>query len=664
MIIRKPIGKSVGTALVLLSACVSAHCYARGVSPYLPLNLSPDIERKIERVLILADKPIMRRPIAAAVVLDALPKACQRDEVLCGEVRQYLDLFMHTARVTEVRVEGAVTSGQSTRPVPNQHGMPLDSHWDVIASAYYQPSDYLLINGGVVGYQGRWAPTGSVVSVGTEYLQLDAGFRDHWFSPNTDSSMLMSTEAPTMPSITISNYQPITSLGINYEVFLARMSTQRGIRYKDTTTDGHPNLAGIQLGVEPADGYAINVNRLMQYGGGARGSTSLHQFYKALFSNNSVNRGDSSSTLEFGNQQAAITANAIFPARVPFAFKFEYAAEDSTYAGVKYFGDTALTIGLDLPQLGRSFDFNYELSEWQNAWYVHGIYPQGMRNSGFVTGHWFGDQRATADAIGGHSQVFKVGYTLPSRDRLQLSYRDMAFVPAWAGVAGNPANYNYHRYREAALRYAANIHGHFVSGEVSAGRDVSGKSFARLSAAFDFVSTSDHGSYSRPASDSGSSTSLFVDVGVNRSRLTELYYSSPSQRSQSLFAYHVGIGARRQVSENGDLGVRIEADQVNRHGLLSLRALDYRFRLNDKIALNTWFGIGRYETQLPSYGWYTGIGVQYRDLFSRWDLNIDLHQYHKLNRDAVLPGDLPANTSQPRVYFDVEGAKMYLSRRW
>ena len=39
---------------------------ARGVSPYLPLQMSPEIERQIERLLILADRPVIQRPIAAA----------------------------------------------------------------------------------------------------------------------------------------------------------------------------------------------------------------------------------------------------------------------------------------------------------------------------------------------------------------------------------------------------------------------------------------------------------------------------------------------------------------------------------------------------------------------------------------------------------------------
>jgi hypothetical protein len=75
--------------------------FASGVTPYLPLNLEPEIEAQIERVLILAGKPVMRRPIAAATVLDALPKACAVDPVLCDRVARYLSRYTHTSALTQ-----------------------------------------------------------------------------------------------------------------------------------------------------------------------------------------------------------------------------------------------------------------------------------------------------------------------------------------------------------------------------------------------------------------------------------------------------------------------------------------------------------------------------------------------------------------------------------
>jgi hypothetical protein len=70
--------------------------------------------------------------------------------------------------------------------------------------------EYALINLGGIAYKGEASATGSMLSVGMDYAQLDLGFRDHWLSPFMDSSMLIGAEAPTMPSITLSNYKPIT----------------------------------------------------------------------------------------------------------------------------------------------------------------------------------------------------------------------------------------------------------------------------------------------------------------------------------------------------------------------------------------------------------------------------------------------------------------------
>ena len=59
------------TATILLTAALGAGGSARasGVSPYLPLNLSPEIERKIERVLVLAGEPVLTRPVAVEKVM-------------------------------------------------------------------------------------------------------------------------------------------------------------------------------------------------------------------------------------------------------------------------------------------------------------------------------------------------------------------------------------------------------------------------------------------------------------------------------------------------------------------------------------------------------------------------------------------------------------------
>src|SRR6185295_11317309 len=145
-----PRGRMVAGAelLVRLSlfvlVMVAATAEARGVSPYLPVDISPEIERKIERVLILADQPTLKRPFAAATVIDALPRACERDRVLCEEVRKYVTSLARTAGISYASVTAASGSGPDTA-LPNRHGMTSASNYEGAIAAYWQPGDSFLV---------------------------------------------------------------------------------------------------------------------------------------------------------------------------------------------------------------------------------------------------------------------------------------------------------------------------------------------------------------------------------------------------------------------------------------------------------------------------------------------------------------------------------------
>src|SRR3569833_2794951 len=240
--------KRVKVVAPLLLAALPTATFSRGVSPYLPLNLAPEIESQIERVLILADKPVMTRPIAAATVLDALPKACRVDQELCQRVRRYLQRYIHTEGIARASIEGAAPGGSGGRPVaPNRYGMRENSNWNASAQVYAQLGSYVLLNAGAVAYEGKTDFTGSMLSLGFDYAQVDLGYRPHWFSPMTDSSMLLSTEAPTMPSVTISNYQPISPFTLHYEIFGATMSRSDRVVLGEGFSCGFLRLSGFLL---------------------------------------------------------------------------------------------------------------------------------------------------------------------------------------------------------------------------------------------------------------------------------------------------------------------------------------------------------------------------------------------------------------------------------
>jgi hypothetical protein len=451
-------------------AMLATTAQARGVSPYLPVNISPEIERKIERVLILADQPFLKRPLAAATVLDALPRACELDTQLCDEVRRYLTSLTRTAGINYASLTAAGSSGSDTA-LPNRHGMGSLSNYEAAVSAYWQPGAAFLVTAGVLAYEGEATPTGTVVSFGLDAAQIDVGYRDHWWSPALGNSMLLSTQAATMPSITISNYRPLTKAKLRYEAFVARMSESSNIAFSGGTTAGHPQLAALHLSIEPFPGWSLGVSRIMQYGGGER-EESFSDLVDAFF--NPADNDNTSTPEEFGNQVASLTSQFVLAEPLPLAIYFEYAGEDTSTLSNLRLGNTALSAGIAFPKLGDRLSATFELTEWQNAWYTSHIYGDGLRHEGHVLGHWGGDWRLLGDEVGARSAFARVNIDPALGGSIEASYRQVDNEDYTGG--------NYETARQLDARYSRPWGQVFVGGEVTAGRDVFGESYSRVGA--------------------------------------------------------------------------------------------------------------------------------------------------------------------------------------
>jgi len=656
--------RAIFAALCLLSGLYTS-AYSRGVSPYLPLKMEPEIEAQIERVLILGDQPVMKRPIAAATVLAALSKAHKIDPVLCAQVERYLHRYMHTEGIAYASAEGAATNGKGAGSIaPDRYGMRENSHWDVSGQAYAQLGSNILVNAGVNSYEGKTDFTGSMISLGGAYVQLDLGYRPHWFSPLTDSSMLMSTEAPTMPSATLSNYEAISKLGLHYEVFAALMSESDRIVLGDELHRGHPRLTGFHVDAEPASGWSIGVNRLYQYGGGALGGSSwLHGLSSLIKPSAGQQTGIVSQ--QIGNQQASFTSSLTFPAKVPFEVYFEYAGEDTSRGKSYLLGNSALSAGIHFPRLWRHLDLTLETTEWQNAWYTHTVYLDGLTNYGRVVGNWFGDQRVPGDSVGGRSAMVRLGWDALFGGRVQLQYRTLQ-NEEYFGT-------RYQHFQDVSLSYSRPWHGVIVGGQVDAGRDVFGGSFSRLAGfirydeggdpfAAALAGTLSEADEARPVMDNGE---LFVDVGATANRQNiDLTTAATRKNGPYDAGAHFAVGARRFVSDHSDLGSRVEFDNIQGHSLIGVRALDYRYRWRGPLAFNFFIGAARYALATPAYGIYYGAGLQWRNLVRGWDLGFDYRYADSIARDHLLPGDPPNVGDRSDSFYNISIFTLALSRHF
>ena len=665
-------------AALAIGVCLGAaspHSQASGATPYLPLNLSPEIERQVERVLVLGGQVQLTRPIPIATVLEALPRACLRDPTLCRRVRHYLNRYFGQAGVTEASVEVAAAS-HSTATTPNARGERLDSPVDGSVVAFYRPYDHLLLQAGGVAYagtDGRFNPDGTLLSMGDEYLQVDAGWRSQWLSPMTDSSMLISTEAPTMPSVTLSNQQPISPLGIQYQLFLARMSYSDHILYEGQQRAGYPKMAGMHLGIEPVQGWSFAGNAVWQFGGGGRPG-SFGQFFKNLFQ--ATNFGGSSTPdldRRFSNRAVSLTSAYTFPTRSPFEAYLEYAGRDTFHGEFYRFRETDLSAGLHFPEFLNRFDLTVEASEWQNAWYTDYVWLDGMTVDGYVTGNWGADWRTPKDDVGAQSAMISLGWPLLSGDEAYVRLRTLQNQRYASSTTGLVEDYA--RALMLTLEYSQPRDGYTRGVQLDGGRDTFGSGFVRLAGFVRFDGGNPDAGHSDSAADDADSDEdrpkgnfeRFVDLGVSGGRLgLNLGGFTPAEERaplayRSVASPHLGVGVRRDVTTNGDLGVRAEFDDF--HGaMIALRALDYRYRFDQHLAIGGFFGFARYSGPTPAQGYYAGAGLTWRDLLPHWDLSLDDRYFDHVQRNKLLPSD-PQNGDSVE-WYSMQAASLYLSRRF
>ena len=156
------------------------------------------------------------------------------------------------------------------------------------------------------------------------------------------------------------------------------------------------------------------------------------------------------------------------------------------------------------------------------------------------------------------------------------------------------------------------------------------------------------------------SAEVFVTLGATAVDITSRFAGAPQTVDSSESGLHLGVGFRRELAQ-GSIGARIEYDDLGSSDLLGIRAFDYRRYLGaERFAFNAYIGAARLDRATPAFGFYGGVGAQFRDIFSRWDLNIDLRLAKRVARDNLLPTD-PEGPS-PDNFHDVEGISIYLSR--
>lgn len=456
---------------------ISSFGVTAGVSPYLPLKLNPVFELEVERLVTVTGYPALRKPYHIATMVDYLDKVKLSHPKLHGRINRYIERFKTSANITHLKTEIRI-DGSTPKTLKNARGRSTDNTLYSEFSAFWQASEYVIANvSGGYGNQDGSFNFGNFISIGSDYLQVDIGYREHWLSPFQDQSMIISTQAKPMLGITLSNVEPITDFDITYEISFGELKKVDGISFNGVESSGKPGLLTMNFGFKPFDWWTASLSRTLQFGGGARGDINTSSIWDAITEPVDSNTCDDQLSLQncddFGNQQIAIGSRFDLSwNNLPYSLILEVASEEAANYKID---KVAYSLGLFIPYLSQTESLNITAQFIEDGWYVHRLYQQGYTNDNHIIGHWWGDEKGLNDAS--DANILSVKYT---NDLSSTSHFSVKYSTIENNVSEDDLAVNYDRGHYLELDYNWQYKAHFLGLHLYAGKDINGDSFSSL----------------------------------------------------------------------------------------------------------------------------------------------------------------------------------------
>ncbi len=369
---------------------------------YLPLSVDMALNHDVDVLFAKVGKMTQSKPYAINDITRALKALPKSEAEFANKLTSALAPYLTNDAITSRYV--TVQAANESFPVANQNGLDSKDTLAIGFNALYRPSDRVLIQAGGE-YRvdaGNITPYNTMLSLGAWNVQLDAGYKAHWFSPFKAAAQVHSNNAKPSPSLSLSLIEPLDNWwGLNFEVFYTELDeVKNGVLYFGEFADGAPKVAGTHITFSPTNNWQIGLNRILQFGGGPR-KVSMTDVIKAYIdpATNDNSYSQDERNTEFGDQIASITSSVTFDSPIPWQWYLEMAGED-TQGGSNYkLGNQAISTGFFVPELLDGVSVRYEYNRWKTAWYVNGNYKAGNTNDGRVFGHFAADWRNFGDAV-------------------------------------------------------------------------------------------------------------------------------------------------------------------------------------------------------------------------------------------------------------------------
>jgi hypothetical protein len=381
---------------------------------YLPIGADNYLQNQVDHLFLLTGGNPMKKPYSIANIDRALNQIENTHPSLYQAVNNGLEPYRGSGSISRAGLVARVSADQDM-PIANQRGLSSDEYLQAFAEGAWRPNDSTVVQAGVEYRADASAlvPYNTFVGFSKGNLQLDLGYREHWYSPFSFSSQLISNNAEMGPSITLSTVSPIQRFWqAKVELFYTRLDkVKNGIRYLDQWYDGSPHLIGTHLSISPTKSWTLGFNRMLQFGGGPREVSTgdiVNAFFNPVKHDNSFSEDEI--TTEFGDQMASVTTSYQLNRGMPIEIYAELAAEDTQGHSNFSLGNQAINLGIFMPQISDKIALRYEFNRYKTAWYVNHLYAFGNTNNGFVFGNYIADQRDFGHGIPATANKISLDY--------------------------------------------------------------------------------------------------------------------------------------------------------------------------------------------------------------------------------------------------------------
>ena len=460
-------------------------------------------------------------------------------------------------------------------------------------------------------------------------------------------------QAQTMPSVTLSNYRPLTRFGFSTKCSWRRWSYSDQIGFEDGFTAGNPTLAGLRLSIEPAAGWSLE----RQSPDAVRRRRARRRFVQRLPRRASSSRARTT-TATHGRASSAIRSPR-GPAASFSRARHRSPSISSTPARNAHTKATTASamrrcpLGINVPAAVAALRSHVRSVGVAERLVRARHLLDGLTNDGHVIGHWGADERVFERCASARRRTWCASGWEPGFGGLmQLRARTIANE--------DYGDVDYERGYDVSAElfaYAARLHRRRRT-DGRAGRVRRELQPARrLRALRRRVGAAGSGAGRKSAKRPRRRGT------VRRCRRQREPKSDPARRRQPDRRRLRGsraarrIGARRAVSERSDLGVRAELDRIDDELLLAVRALDYRYRFRNPLALTFFVGAARYDLATPAYGYYMGAGVQWREISAGTSTSVSICVTPTRSRATSCLPDDPAQRCRARTVSTTSSAR-------